>query len=31
MGGSKRKLAQHDPYDPEESDVEEYEVILLEI
>ncbi|XBI45452.1 hypothetical protein VPH35_109920 [Triticum aestivum] len=24
-GGRKRKLAQHDPYDPEESDDEEYE------
>ena len=25
------KLAQYDPYDPEESDDEEYEVSLLEI
>ena len=31
MGGRKRKLTQYDPYDPEESDDEEYEVSLLEI
>ena len=29
--GRKRKLAQYDPYAPEESDGEEYEVSLLEI
>ena len=29
--GGKRKLAQYDPYDPEFSDDEEYEVSLLEI
>ena len=31
MGGRKRKSAQYDSYDPEESDDEEYEVSLLEI
>ena len=31
VGGRKRKLAQYDLYDPEESDDEEYEVSLLEI
>ena len=30
-GGRKRKLAQYNPYDPKESDDEEYEVSLLEI
>ena len=31
VGGRKRKLAQYDLCDPEESDDEEYEVSLLEI
>ena len=31
VGGRKRKLAQYHPYDPEESEDEEYEVSLLEI
>ena len=31
LGGRKRKLAQYDPYDPEESDDKEYEVSLLEV
>ena len=31
VGGGERKLAQYDPYDPEYSDDEEYEVSLLEI
>ena len=31
VGGQKEEAGQYDPYDPEESDDEEYEVSLLEI